>query len=60
MSIIKCRMQNAECRVSVTFLAKLEKFLIKIISEQSEEIFHHSALCTLNFALCPLPFALLY
>ena len=51
MSIIKCRMQNAECRVSVTFLAKLEKFLIKIISEQSEEISHHSALCTLNFAL---------
>ena len=44
-------MQSAECRVKVTFLASSKSIFIYMISEQSEEIFLNSALCTLNSAL---------
>ena len=38
--------------MKVAFLALLEKYFYKMISEQSEEIFRNSALCTLHSAFC--------
>ena len=50
-------MQNYRSEQHKRVLAEI-KLLFLIISEQSEEIFHNSALCTLHFALCTLHFAL--
>ena len=42
------RMQSAEFR---KLFSRCSKSKLKIMSERSEEIFHNSALCTLNSAL---------